>query len=162
MDIECTDRPLILQDVSARTLARIFELDPDSLVYLTSDANVAVVPRDDGSYSVIAGQHYKVSGTPLRAPAPAPAAAAEAATLASTFRKIQLMEWDGASMQKTRITWVMLHEGEYSFPVAAGKMAETLDSGDQLTIDDSKMNPLVDSPATTNGSHDSMGFISAN
>ncbi|ELU16541.1 hypothetical protein CAPTEDRAFT_190008, partial [Capitella teleta] len=122
-------------------------LDPDSLVYLTSDANVAVVPSDDGSYSVIAGQHYKVSGTPLRAPAPA--AAAEAATLASTFRKIQLMEWDGASMQKTRITWVMLHEGEYSFPVAAGKMAETLDSGDQLTMVDSKMNPLVDSPATT-------------
>ncbi|ELU17354.1 hypothetical protein CAPTEDRAFT_203747 [Capitella teleta] len=27
---------------------------------------------------------------------------------------------------------------------------------------DSKMNPLVDSPATTSGSHDSMGFISAN
>ncbi|ELT93854.1 hypothetical protein CAPTEDRAFT_195425 [Capitella teleta] len=77
-------------------------------------------------------------------------------------RKIQLMKWDGASMQKTRITWVMLHEGEYSFPVAAGKMAETLDSGDQLTMVDSKMNPLVDSPATTSGSHDSMGFISAN
>ncbi|ELU11689.1 hypothetical protein CAPTEDRAFT_198532 [Capitella teleta] len=28
-------------------------------------------------------------------------------------------------------------------------MAETLDSGDQLTMVDSKMNPLVDSPATT-------------
>ncbi|ELU02456.1 hypothetical protein CAPTEDRAFT_185509 [Capitella teleta] len=28
-------------------------------------------------------------------------------------------------------------------------MAETLDSGDQLTMFDSKMNPLVDSPATT-------------
>ncbi|ELT89933.1 hypothetical protein CAPTEDRAFT_204946 [Capitella teleta] len=41
-------------------------------------------------------------------------------------------------------------------------MAETLDSGDQLTMVDSKMNPLVDSPATTSGSHDSMGFISAN
>ncbi|ELU13176.1 hypothetical protein CAPTEDRAFT_216920 [Capitella teleta] len=41
-------------------------------------------------------------------------------------------------------------------------MAETLDSGDQLTMFDSKMNPLVESPATTSGSHDSMGFISAN
>lgn len=71
------------------------------------------------------------------------------ALLCAPFRKVQIMELEGAKLICTRSTYVVLKEGEYNVPSVCLKVAESLNCDDEpFVLLDSKNQEIQDCPAT--------------